>query len=241
VPNDTPDGVLVLHEDWLTQNIATSAASGVRWLVSSDTGNTAFIETGSALGVTAKGTTDTTDNDMCEIGHGLLAWSAQHGYMAMEVRLQADVVTTLALTVGFNDDALDDSNTLPVELSGTTFTSNAGTFVGFVFDTDATNDFWHCFMVDDDADTTVPIADLNTGVAPVAGEYQTLRVEVYDQGSGKQTRAVFYINGKKYYEMASAVDRDALLTPHVAFENHGAAAHVVDIEYITVWMSRPAK
>jgi len=240
---DTTRGRFVIHDEFDMDNINTSAANGVRWLVSSDTGNTAFAVGANRGMTTAQGATDTTDDDMVEIGHGLLAWHAQDGEMWMEARIQFDVVTTLAFTVGFNDDALEDSNTLPVELSGTTFTSNAATFVGMVFDVDATTDEVHAFWVDDDNDTGEAIADLNMrGFAPTAAQWATYRVHVQDRGSGLGARVTFSIvdhNGTLYQRVFNTtIDRDVLLTPHVAFENHGAAAHVCDLDYIEVGKSR---
>lgn len=224
--------------------IGTGAAAGVELLNSSDTGNTAFVETAAANGPVARAATDTTDNDMCELAHGLVTWSAQHGELIMEASVEFDDVTNLAFTVGFNDDALDDGNTLPVELSTTTFTSTATTFIGFVYDVDATNDDLHAFWVDDDGDAAEAIADLRfANVNPTNAERMYFRVALQDRGSGRQAHATFSVSDHQgfYAEkiFRSTVDRDALLTPHIAFENRSGSVHTCDVGYLYLKMSLP--
>ena len=239
----TPRGRRDIFDDFEMDNVAASTADGVRWLSTIDTGGTGAV--GPAFGTdTYKITLDTTDNDMGEIAHALLAWRVQDGELGMEVRFQVDVITDLALSFGFNDDALEDSNTLPVELSTTTFTTNSSTWVGVLFDVDATNDDFHAFWVDDDSDSTTAIATLRfTTPALVAARWFTVRIVLTDQGSGNQVRAELSIIDEETGSMsqktfASTVDRDALLTPHVALENRATAAHVLDIDYIHVWSNR---
>lgn len=234
-----------IFEDWTCgDRIHTADANGVVWLVSSDSGGTAFAITADAEGPLARGTTDTTDDDMCEIAHHLISWSVQNGELLLQTRIRADVVSTLAFTVGFNDDDLEASNTLPVELATTTFTSNAASFAGVVYDVDADNDDLHAFWVDDDNDTSEAIADLRfSGFAPVADEWFGVQVVLTDRGSGNAAAAEFTIveesTGKHAQkDFVTTLDRDVLLTPHIAFENHGAAAHNFDIDYIWVRQSR---
>lgn len=235
---DTTKGTIRLWEEFDTDNINTSAADGVRWLVTLD--NSGTLAPSPSAELQAASVTGAADNNMNELYYRDLSWRAQDGYMSMEIRLDMACATTLrAVNVGFNDDVLDASNSLPVELSGTTFTSNAGTFIGFVYDTDATNDKWHAFMVDDCNDTTVAIGTLNTGVGPTADTPQTLKVVVYDQGACNQTRAEFFIDGNLEVTMESAIDRDILLTPGFAHENRGCAATTVNLHYVEVKKSRP--
>lgn len=230
---NSPRGPVELFDDFLGDTINTDM-----YQTSADSGDTAFSVPATVIVDGAiTGITDTTDNDMVEIG-GALQWRAQDGTLVMEARLHSTVVSNVAITVGFNDDVLEDSNTLPVELATTTFTSNSSTFVGFVYDIDATNDNWHAFAVDDDNDTTVAIATLNTGVAPVASTYQTLRIEIEDTGSGNMATARFFINGALECTIPSAIDRDVLLAPHIAFENRAAAAHTVTVDYLNVFKDR---
>lgn len=244
----TSRGVVEVFDDFDMDAISTGAADGIRWFNSSDAGNTAFaINAGFAGEGTARALTDTTDDDMCELAHGQLMWLPQNDPL-MEVRLQFDVVTNVAFNVGFNDDALEDSNTLPMELSTTTFTSNAATWVGILFDVDATNDDFHAMWVDDDNDSTSAIADLRySGVAPLAATYGLYRVELFRTTATGAAIAQMHIvpddadatggrmHSKRY---TSTVDGDAALTPHVGFENRSGTAHQCDIDYIYVKQNR---
>lgn len=236
-----------IYEDFTEQtNIGTASAAGVRWWNSSDTGNTAFIETATADGPVARALTDTTDNDMCELAHGTLGWSVQNGELGMEARMRVTVggVDDVAVNFGFNDDILEDSNTLPMELATTTFTSNADTWVGMVYDPDADNDDVHCMWTDDTVDASEAIADLRmTNAVPVDNEWFGMQVRLSDRGSGRGVRAEFTFveesTGRRFQKQFNTnVDRDALLTPHIAFENRAGVAHTFDIDYIKVWQSR---
>src|SRR5574341_1181818 len=241
-------GKVEVFDDVDHDSIGTAAGDGIVWWNSSDAGNTAYaLNPGFAGEGTARAATDTTDDDMCELAHGCLMWLPQND-PRMEVRMQFDVVTTLAFNVGFNDDALEDSNTLPVELSTTTFTTNATTWVGILFDVDATNDDFHAMWVDDDNDSTSAIADLRyNGVAPIAASYGLYRIELFRTTATGAAIANMHVipddtepgvgrlHSKRF---TSTVDGDAALTPHVGFENRSTVAHQSDIDYIYVCQNR---
>lgn len=182
------------------------------------------------------------DNEMAEVDFGALYYQAQNGRMYLEARVKLER-TTCAVNVGFNDETTESSNTLPVELSGTTWTSNASTWIGFVFDSDATNDNWHVFWVDDDNDTSVAIATLNSGIAVAADTWYTLRVDVWDNGSGNPAVAEFFISdgtNSFHYRNDSTIDRDASLTPHLAVENRTTTGAYLDIDLIAAGQTRQA-
>lgn len=234
---DTTKGTIRVMQEFDQDNIHTGSANGVSWHVTLD--NSGTLAPVASAELQAASVTGGADNNMNELAYEYLSWRAQDGFMSAELRVDMTSITLAAVSFGFNDDVLEDSNTLPVELCGTTFTSNAGTFIGFIYDPDATNDNWHAFMVDDCNDTTMAIACLNTGVAPVADTANTLKVVVYDQGACNQTRAEFYIDGKLEVEMASAIDRDILMTPHFGHENRVGCAATANLHYIEVKKSRP--
>ena len=237
-----------LYEDWTDgTNIGTSATSaGIKWLNSSDTGNTAFVHKVDAEGMVAEAATDATDDDMCEIAHHYLTWSVQNGKLELETRCRITVgaVASVAISVGFNDDELEDSNTLPAELATATWTSNAAAFAGVVFDPDATNANFHAFWVDDDNDSTEALADLRmTGLAPVLDKWFGVKIVLTDRGSGKGALGEFTVVEESTGRMVQKrfntnLDRDVLLTPHIAFENRAGVAHTFQIDYIHVKQSR---
>ncbi len=235
-----------IEEDWTgAENLATSAADGVRWFISSDAGTAPAI-TATADGNICRGTGALTAADLQEVCFKDLAFSAQNGELLLETRLRLDVITTVAFNIGFNDDVLDASNTLPAELSGTTWTSNAATFVGVVFDTDATNDNVHVFWVNGDSDTTEAIADLRmTGMAPVANQWLGVSVRLTDRGSGLSPRLTVEVveesTGKHIKKSFNTnLTRTTMLTPYFGMESRGTIAHQWDLDYIQVRASRGA-
>ena len=231
---DTTKGFILMHEEWLHDNINSSAANGVRWLTTTDSG-TAFGVNDSAE-LQAQGVTGSANDNYNEIAHRL-TWRAQDGMMSMEARVDLTDITAVGTFIGFSDNVAE--NQLPVALSGTTFTAQANTALGFVFCTDATNDNWHVTMVDDTNLTTVPIASLNTGVAPVNNTPQTFKVVVYDQEVCNQTRSEFWIDGELQLTMASSIDRDALLTPYIGHVTRSCNTRTMNIHYITTKQTRP--
>lgn len=232
---DSPRGKVCLFDDFLGDTLATDLYVGT-----ASTGGTVAITSTVVDGVVDL-TTDATDGDAAQLA-GNAQWRVQDGSLRLEARVQTDVVTTLAQFIGFTD-ATSETDTIPMTLSGTTFTTTATTAVGFLFDTEATNDNWHAMWVDDDVDSSEAIADLRfSGVAPVAATYYTYIVELQDRGSGLGARAVFSIidnNGKMYQKtFTTNIDRDAALVPYIGHENHGAAAHVTRVDYWDVSKSR---
>lgn len=248
----TSKGYFELFDDLAMDNIASAAANGVRWLESSDAGNTAItLDITSASAGRFEGATDTTDDDMIEMAMEAFIARAQDGPIICESRFMVTAVTTVAMNFGLNDDALEDSNTLPMELATTTFTSNASEWVGFVYDIDATNDDWHAFWVDDDSDASEPIANLRfTGFAPVASQMDVLRLEVTDRGAGSQcqtrwhaqtgaTQPATYVKATNSgITAAGTIDRDAYFTPHLGMENRAVAAHTFTVDYVYLMCGR---
>lgn len=230
-------------EDFLgVDNIHTSAANGIKWLVSSDTSDTAFGIVDSLPGGVAQATLAATNNNMCEIGEDNFWIRAQDGQVIVEFRFKLDVITNIAFNLGLNDDASEDSNTLPVELATTAFTANSATWIGFVFDTDANNDFVHAFWVDDGTACGEAIADLKFNFAPTAAQWASYRIHLTDRGSGKGVHAVFSIvdhDGTPYQkEFDTNIDRDVFLVRHAGVENRSATAHVPEIDLIYAKKSR---
>lgn len=181
------------------------------------------------------------DNEMIELDFGALYWRVQDGEMYLEARVSMER-TTCGINVGFNDETTDSGNTLPVELSGTTWTSTASSWIGFVLDSDATTNNWYAFWVDDDADTSTAIATLTSDVAAEASEWVTLRVHLTDRGSGNGARATFSIqteNGEDWqYTANTTLDRDVALVPHIAIENRSTTGAYLDVDYIEAGKSR---
>lgn len=229
-------GISRYVENFQTDNIAASAADGVAWLVLGDGGDTNFVRAFTAArGVHVAGATAATDNNMIEFCGDQLEFYGQQGHVAIELLVQLDVITTAAFNFGFNDDVLDASDTLPVELATTTFTANAATFVGFVYDVDATNDQLHAFWVNGGTATTTAIADLRfKGIAPTAAQYLWMRVELQDRGSGNGVRATLaatdHLGKSAIKTYNTTVARDTALCFYFGYENRGAVIHNVRLK-----------
>ena len=218
-------------DDPMVATIDAAASADTTWVADSTNGATDFCRAVAAgKGLHYYSTSDTTDNDMQEICSNLLIFTGQEGYSYVEILAQFNSVDDMAFNFGFHDtvEEVADGGTLPVELDGTTWTSTGSTFLGFVYDVDATNDDLHCFWVDDDVDTTTAIADLRmNGLKPVVNQWLYMRVEMQDRGSGNGVRATFLAvdhNGRSYSkEFNTSVDRDCPLCYHFSFENRANA------------------
>jgi hypothetical protein len=237
---DTSRGMDVYFEDFhgdlIPDELATSSDSGT---VTTNVGLSGGQA--GAASILRLDNSNNGDNEMAEVDLGALLYRVQDGRMYMEARVSIER-TTAAATVGFNDDTLEGSNTLPAELSTTTFTSNAGTWIGFLFDSDATTDNWHVFWVDDDNDSTVAIATLQTDIAVASDTWYTLKVDLQDAGSGNQAICNFSVddeNGNSWeYRATSTIDRDVAMVPHIAVENRTTTGAFIDIDYIEAGKSR---
>ena len=219
-------------EDTLNADVVTSTA---------DASGTVAITADAVGGVVAL-TTDANNNDMNEIAISQPV-RAQDGPVFFETKFQVAGIATLAFTIGLTDDPAEDANTLPVELSTTTFASNASTFVGVVFDTAADTDNFYFFAVDDDSDTSLAITELNTGLAPVAASDTIVSIELHDRGSSDgMADAVITVkkaNGTfKQKRIERAVDRDCKLYAHIGLENRTTAARVLSVDYMQLCGSR---
>ncbi len=217
-----------------------SAADGVAWIGSSFTGDTPFqraVAAGRGIHLTAA--TDTTNADCVELASDALMFYVQEGFCMAEILVQFSSVADIAFNFGFNDTCLESAHagTLPVELSGTTWTTGSSTFCGLVYDTDATYDEMHCMWVDDNSDgasgSDVSV-DGDTirmkGAVPTASKWIYMRVELQDRGSGNGARATFTFqcDGKTFEKtFNTAVDRDCALAWYFGFENRTTTAKTV--------------
>lgn len=219
-------------DDPMVSVIAAAAAAGVTWVADATNGATDFARAVAAgKGLHYAAASDTTDDDMQEFCSNNLLFTGQEGQSYVEILMQLDSVDDVAFNFGLHDtvEEVADGGTLPVELSGTTWTSTGSTFIGIVYDVDADNNELHCFWVDDDVDTTTAIANLRmNGMAPTADKWLYMRVDIQDRGSGNGVKATFLAvdsSGKSVQkEFNTTVDRDCPLCYHFSFENRGNSA-----------------
>lgn len=153
---------------------------------------------------------------------------AAEGGLAIEARVKLDAITTAGFFVGFTDNGAFEA---PIEASGVGngITTNATDAVGFLFDTRMTNaNLWAVGVAND-----VDAVSVNTGIAPVANTYVTLRVEVDNLGN-----ATYFINRNAVARVATAVRPSIALTPTVAATSFVAAVRNLDVDYIQAKANR---
>jgi hypothetical protein len=157
-----------------------------------------------------------------------LNWKANQGGNVFEARLQVDVITNCYIFMGYTD-TISTTVECPIGLTTVTPNSDADDAAGFMFDTSATNDFWHLGGVK----ATVDAAVINSNIAPVAATYQTLRVELDTSGG-----VTGYINGVLVGSIASALTATVGLTPALVISNRTATQKILTVDYIAANQNR---
>lgn len=222
-----PKQYIELHDDFLGDVIddAWSAAEGndaqaIIATINSQAGGVVRLTTGDTA-IVAESAQSLT--------HGL-NWKPNQGGLYMYCRFKpVTSVADVGYFVGFTDVLATTTLEEPITLSGTTLTTNATDCVGFVYDTAATNDTWHCQGVKADTDTALS----NTGIAPTVDTWVDLEIAVDSSGT-----ATFYINSALVATVANAVTATVALTPAVVAMARTTASKSVDIDVITVRAQR---
>lgn len=226
----SPDQV-VLFDDFLGDLIADEWAP----VEGTDTTGASQAVLAGSIGGALRLTTGDDDanltvlTDLSGVVGGYLNWQASNGGLFMQARIKTSRITLAYLFVGFTDSV---SAEVPIQCnSGETLTTTATDAVGFVFDTAFTSDTWHLCGVATDVDATAQILT----AAPVAADYETLRVEVTAAGV-----ATFFRNGVQVgTAMTAAVTAAADLTPAIYVSNtDGTDPITLDVDYIAVGMNR---
>lgn len=160
---------------------------------------------------------------------GKLNWVANKGGLLCEVRISLSAITAISVFLGFSDQ--DSALEAPFTMAaGNTLISNASDAVGVLFDTDADDDNWWLVGVAADIDATKQ----NSAIPPVAGTFETWRIEVSTAGV-----ASFYRNGTLIgTAMSGAVTASVSLVPYVSAFSRGAAARNIDLDEILVQQQR---
>lgn len=226
-PKDTPRGVVEYFDDFMGDLLRDE------WNITADSGGAVTVV--EAVDGELKLLNDTTDDDVSMIALGL-NWRAQDGGMGLEIRLRSvNAINVSAIGLGWTD-ATTESSLAPSELTcgGITTTQSSG--MGFLQDLDAATCNWFVYGVDDDNDNAC--GNFDTGVGPTISEFQTLRIEVQDMGSGNMAKANFFVDGNLEKTLLNVVDRDVILTPYVALTNRTAAATDLRVDYVHAWKTR---
>jgi hypothetical protein len=211
-----------INTDLYTFTEGTDSATSAAAIVSGGVGGVLRLTTGDA------GTGYAADAEQMT-GH--LQYKANAGGLVFEARLKLSAITTCQAFVGFTDDATTLEIPIDSAASANTITTTATDAVGFFFDTDMTTDDWWIAGVANGTDAT----HQDTGFAPVADTYETLRIEVGTDGS-----AVFFRNGKQVgTKMTGAVTATVALCPVITVSKLSVTASMtLDIDYLYVATNR---
>jgi len=223
---------VVLFDDF-TQGLNTSIWQAVEGTDSAT--SAAAILSGGIGGVLRMTTGDAGTGyaaDAEQITQHALMWQASNGNLAFETRIKLSAITTCYAFLGFTD-TVAASLEAPIISAGSanTLTTNASDAVGFMFDTRMTDDTWWLTGVKGDTDATAQ----NSGFAPVADTYETLRVEVTPEGD-----AIFFRNGRQVGTlMSNALTPATDLTPVFTVSKLSVTASMtMDVDYVYVGMKR---
>jgi len=180
-------------------------------------------------------TTEANDNDEWALASPL-NWYGQYNAV-LEVRMRNNDVDGIAHNIGFSD-ATAESGTIAMTYSGTTLTSTAEDFAGFLLDVDATTKNIYGVSSKATADGSV----INSAHTEGDASWATYRVELRDNGT--TTDALFYLNtaGKEIDpgEDLIGIEIDAItrtdpLCIYIAGMNRESAANTLDIDYVKAW------
>lgn len=155
-----------------------------------------------------------------------LNWKPSAGGLYMACRFKPITsVAAVCYNIGFTDTTATTTVEMPITISGTTLTTNTTDGALFVYDTDQTNDYFHCQGVATNVDTAIS----NTSIGPSADTYVDLEVAIDSSGT-----ATFYINSVLVATVASAVTPTVSLTPVIAIDTRTAATKTCDVDYVFV-------
>jgi hypothetical protein len=139
---------LVIYDDFVNKTLDTE-----RWTtgVGAAYGGTEAIT--AAQGGTATLTTGASATDRSILASPLIFLAAKNP--VIEARIKVSGIATIGVNFGFNDTATEGDNVLAMEITAAAFVNALSSdAVMFVYDTGATNDFWHIGAVKNDVEGT---------------------------------------------------------------------------------------
>ena len=218
IANFASKGRVCLEDDFLGPTLLTT------WAGVAENSGTAAIVAGKAGGQVNL-VTGATSGNRAHLWSGLNHLASEGSIEVVFIVSNRTDVADRALFIGLTDVGTQET---PIEISGTTITSNASNAVGFVYDTDATSDIWYIQGVAGDVDTPLTAATWNgdSTLVPVAETQDEFRIIVNTDGD-----ATFYINGEYVGTVTNAVGTTALLTPIANIETRENGANTLWVDY----------
>ena len=153
--------------------------------------------------------------------------------LAVEVRCEMAALTARTVFIGFSG-TMDDAQSTICSGSTSTITLTESNLVGLLYDSGLTTDVeWH--MVHNGG-TTTGVTDgllLNSGVTPVLGEMNILRVEVDNNGTAR-----WHIDGVLLKTLANAVSTTAIFAGCAGPTATTTTAASLTLDFIAVEANR---
>jgi hypothetical protein len=233
-PNISFGGQVYLYDDFLGASLNPAIAG------QNENSGTSAIVVAQAGGVGGL-TTGTTGGNRCQFTTGLNHEVADGSIV---IQWRAKPVTSVADVAYFYGATDTVSLEFPIEISGTTITSNATNAVGLMYDTAATTDAWRAVAVNGDADATPVIVQINgVNAAPTADVYEQFRVEITPDGDavfsyGKENGEEADQGFQEVARIENAVAATALLSPVAAIETRTNAAKTAYVDALLVQSGR---
>ena len=236
---DTPRGKVMFFEDFL-YDVATDKPE---YSVGTDPA-VEIVATGEN-GV-VRVTMEAGQSNIDGMSFGQTQWYVDEGTLIYEARVKLSALGTASerLFVGFTDVQEDTLTEMPFTGATTVLTpvTNPTDCIGFFWEGDMTNPVWTPASQNTDAlvvDGTLMTATAQNVAQPVAGTYQTLRIEI---GPGGFV-ATFYVDGQEVYRHENTatpvVAAATALTPYFVV-TEGTTAINFDVDYIYVEGARAA-
>ena len=193
-----------------------------------------------ALGVSngaARLTGTNEDNKGCALTTDLVFSVPLNGTLVVEARVNLQALTARNIFVGFCGTVADDIAPPLEDSNSTTHTLTATDLVGLNFNSiyTGTQLFWHTVYNGGTLAGATATSTTLTDVAPVAGEYQVLRVEVDTNGTVE-----YWIDGAKKATIknAATVTSTDMLAAVVGCWGTTTTITDMDVDYMLVTANR---
>lgn len=241
-------GIIEIFEDFLgpevqvAANMEHSSATGALWnlgqltikgqnLDQTDAG-AAAVEDG-LNGVIYLTSSGTAGGDSIFVCTETCLKPSVNAPMILEVRCETSALTARRIFVGFCDDC-DDAQTTIVSGTTATLTYTEGDVAGFLFDSGLTTDVeWHYVHSGGTTTAVTTSTDLNSGVAPVAGDMDVLRVEIDNNGTAR-----WFINGELKKTLAGAVSTSVVFAAVAGVTSTATTATDFSLDYFLLRAAR---
>jgi hypothetical protein len=225
------------HEIPVAIAVAMTAAAGYAMGPFKVTGDMADTDAGVVLldkaGGWARLTGTNEDNAGCGVGTNAIFSPALNGPLALETRVEGQVLTARNYFAGFCDVNNDASLLPPCTGATTTMTLTASDLCGFCFDSQLTNGNWMCVYNGGSTTGATATAGIDSGVALAAAVSDVLRVEIDPNGTAR-----WYINGDLKFTVVNAVSTTVLQCALVGCFATTTTITDIDVDYIATEANR---